>query len=88
MASFSGTLYVGVTNDLARRVDEHKQGVVEGFAKKYGCTRLVYFEETDDIEAAISREKQLKSWRRDKKEALIKTINPQWQDLSKKCDLF
>ena len=77
----NGTLYVGVTNDLARRVQEHKQSQIEGFTKKYNVDRLVYFEETDDIAVAITREKQLKTWQRAWKIKLIESINPQWQDL-------
>ena len=82
MASFSGTLYTGVTNDLYKRVYQHKNDLIEGFTKKYQCHKLVYFEETGDIEAAILREKQIKGWSRKKKEALIKTKNPKWKDLS------
>lgn len=82
MASDTGTLYTGVTNDLQRRVEQHKQGLVEGFTKRYGCHKLVYFEESDSITVAITREKQIKRWRREKKEALIKTMNPKWLDLS------
>jgi putative endonuclease len=82
MASQSGTLYIGVTNDLARRVHEHKHGLHEGFSKKYGCTKLIYFEETTDIMSALEREKALKGWLRKKKEALIRTMNPGWIDLS------
>jgi len=78
----SGTLYTGVTNDLSRRVYEHKQKLVPGFTKKYNITRLVYFEETDDIKAAIAREKQIKGWLRSKKIALIESLNPKWEDLS------
>ena len=81
MTSPSGTLYIGVTNDLIRRVLQHKQNLVEGFTKKYECHKLVNFEETDNIEAAILREKQLKKWNRKKKELLIKTKNPHWEDL-------
>ncbi len=76
------TLYIGVTNDLGRRMYEHKQGLVEGFSKKYNLRKLLYFEETDDVQAAIEREKQLKKWRRDKKIVLIKKVNPQFEDLS------
>ena len=83
MASFSGTLYIGVTSGLERRVWEHKEGVSEGFTKKYHCTRLVYYEHFDNIEAAIAREKQLKKWSRKKKETLIRKLNPKWKDLSK-----
>lgn len=82
MASESGTLYVGITNYLARRIYEHKSNMIQGFTKKYGCHKLIYFEETSDIESAIFREKQLKNWRRDKKEFLIRTMNPSWKDLS------
>lgn len=76
------TLYVGVTNDLTRRVYEHKQKLVEGFTKKYNVTMLVYYETTNSVEAAISREKQLKGWRRSKKITLVESTNPQWKDLS------
>jgi len=76
------TLYVGVTTDLIRRVYEHKQKLVEGFTKKYNITMLVYYETTTDVHAAIAREKQLKSWRRSKKVALIESFNPQWKDLA------
>ena len=82
LASRSRVLYIGVTNDLARRVAEHRQGLVEGFSKKYGVDRLVFYEETPDIRSAIAREKQLKSWRREKKIALIKGSNPTWRDLT------
>lgn len=82
MASVSGTLYIGVTNDLAKRVYQHKLGAIEGFSKKYGCKKLVYVETYQDIREALAREKQLKRWNRAKKQALIKTQNPHWQDLS------
>ncbi len=82
MASTSGTLYVGVTNDLVRRVYEHKNNLLEGFTKRYNCHKLIFFEETENIESAIIREKQLKGWRREKKEFLIKQMNPSWKDLS------
>jgi putative endonuclease len=82
MTNRSRTLYTGVTNDLTRRVQEHKQKLIPGFTKKYNITKLVYFEETTDIQAAIQREKQIKGWLRAKKIALIESINPQWQDLS------
>ena len=81
MASPTGTLYVGMTNNLERRVFEHKNGILEGFTKKYGCTKLIYFEETSDVYSAISREKDIKKWRREKKELLIKDMNPGWHDL-------
>ena len=82
MTNRSGTLYTGVTNDLRRRVWQHKQKLVEGFTKRYNIMRLVYFEETPDVNAAIAREKQIKSWRREKKVALIQSGNPGWKDLS------
>ena len=81
MASFSGTIYIGVTNDLIRRTLEHKSGKVEGFTKKYNCKKLIYYEYFNDINSAIEREKVLKKWRREKKENLIKTMNPAWADL-------
>ena len=76
------TLYVGVTNDLQRRIFEHKNRLVEGFTKRYHLNCLVYFEETTNVSSAIAREKQIKSWRRAKKIDLIETSNPQWKDLS------
>lgn len=82
MASNSGTLYTGVTNDLYKRVYQHKNDFIAGFTKKYQCHKLVYFQETNDIESAIIREKQIKGWSRKKKEFLIKSINPHWKDLS------
>ncbi len=82
LASRSRTLYTGVTGDLQRRVLQHKQGVIEGFARRYYVTRLVYYEIFGDPRAAIAREKEIKRWRRAKKVALIRTINPRWLDLS------
>jgi len=82
MASKSGTLYIGVTNNLERRIYEHKNKLIEGFSKKYECTKLIYFEQGNDIAFAIEREKQLKNWKRSKKESLIKKMNPTWKDLS------
>jgi len=75
-------MYVGVTNDLQRRIYEHKNKLVKGFAEKYNVNKLVYFEQTDDVIAAISREKQLKKFRREKKNALVISVNPLWKDLS------
>jgi putative endonuclease len=72
VGSRTGTLYIGMTNNLYRRVLDHKSGEFEGFASKYGCNRLVYFESFDDVRKAIDREKQLKGWRRQKKIALLK----------------
>jgi putative endonuclease len=82
LSSFTRTLYVGVTNDLERRVQEHRSGLVEGFTKKYKVTRLVHAEECGEIEDAIAREKEIKGWRRDKKVALIEGSNPHWYDLA------
>jgi len=82
MGSHTGTLYIGVTSDFDNRIREHKNGAYEGFSKKYGCTRLLYYEKYDDIRTAIAREKQLKGWRREKKVALIQSMNPGWRDLS------
>ena len=76
-----GTLYVGVTRDLVRRVWQHKEGVVEGFTRDYGVKKLVWFESTGSVEAAIAREKQIKNWKRAWKIALIEQENPQWRDL-------
>ena len=75
-------MYVGMTNNLQRRMYEHKHHLVEGFTDKYNVTKLVYFEETSDVNAAIEREKQLKKWRREKKNKLIESMNPNWNDLS------
>ena len=77
----NGTLYVGVTNDLTKRVWQHKQGLVEGFTKRYGIKMLVWYQQTESIEAAIVREKQIKKWNRDWKIELIEKNNPQWRDL-------
>jgi putative endonuclease len=76
-----GTLYVGVTNDLARRVFEHREGLIKGFTNKYDVKGLVYFELHDDILEAIRREKLIKRWRRDWKIALVERDNPDWRDL-------
>ncbi len=75
-------LYTGVTNNLAERVFQHKNDVGDGFTKKYKCHRLVYYELFAYIGEAIAREKEVKAWRREKKNALIETMNPQWRDLS------
>ncbi len=77
----NGTLYTGVTNDLVRRVGEHKAGTNEGFTKKYRVNKLVYFESTNDVRDAIKREKQIKKWLRKWKIALIESRNPEWKDL-------
>ena len=77
-------MYVGVTNDLRRRVYEHKNKLAGGFSAKYNLNKLVYFEETTDIYAAIEREKEIKQWRREKKDSLVEKMNPDWLDLSEK----
>ena len=82
MTNRSGTLYIGVTGDLLRRVHQHKTKRVSGFTAKYNLTLLVYYETGSDIREAIAREKQLKGWRRSKKLALIRSSNPKWNDLS------
>ena len=82
LASKSRRLYIGVTNDLSRRMWEHKNKVVESFTNQYNIDRLVYFEDTTDVRSAIEREKQLMGCRREKKITLIETINAAWEDLS------
>ncbi|MDX1547753.1 MAG: GIY-YIG nuclease family protein [Rhodothermales bacterium] len=82
MASRTRTLYAGVTNDLARRVQEHKHRLTPGFTSRYRVNRLVYYESYRDIREAIRREKQVKAWRREKKTRLIESMNPGWLDLS------
>jgi len=77
----NGTLYVGVTSDLQKRIYEHKTNVTEGFTQKYGVHDLVYYEMTEDIRGAIEREKQLKNWKREWKIVLIEKENPEWRDL-------
>ena len=79
----NSTLYIGVTNDLQRREYEHQNELLDGFTKQYKLHKLVYFEEFNSIEDAITREKQLKKWSRIKKEQLIQRLNPDWKDLSK-----
>jgi len=79
----NGTLYIGITNDLERRIYEHKNHLVKGFTGKYNVSNLVYFEQTDDIQVALQREKQLKKWNRKWKIELIEKINPEWKDLSR-----
>lgn len=77
----NGTLYVGCTNDLVRRVYEHKNDFFKGFTKKYGVHMLVYFEQCDDFDSALQREKQIKEWKRKWKLELVEKGNPLWQDL-------
>lgn len=74
-------MYIGVTSNLERRVLEHKSGLIEGFTKKYKISKLVYYEQTSSVESAILREKEIKKWRREKKNALVIKMNPQREDL-------
>jgi putative endonuclease len=85
MTNRSRTLYTGVTNDLMRRVYEHKHKLVPGFTSNYNIQYLVYYETTSSIYSAIEREKQIKGWLRAKKIALIDSANPEWKDLSEEC---
>lgn len=82
----NSVLYIGVTNNIERRLYEHKNGLVDGFTKKYHLHKLVHLEEANDVVAAIEREKQLKGWTRKRKEELINETNPEWKDLS--SDMF
>jgi len=82
MSSNSGTLYIGMTNSICHRALQHKAGEIEGFTKKYHCNRLVHYESFDDVHRAIGREKEMKSWTRAKKIALIESRNPRWADLA------
>ena len=75
-------MYVGITNNIERRIYEHKNKLVRGFTEKYNLNKLVYFEETQDVHAAITREKEIKKWRREKKNTLVEMVNPNWKDLS------
>jgi len=75
-------IYVGITNDLERRIYEHKEKLVKGFTEKYNVNKLVYYEQTPDINAALNREKEIKKWRREKKNRLVVNTNPLWRDLS------
>ncbi len=75
-------MYVGVTNNLKRRIYEHKNKLIKGFTEKYNLNKLVFFEETQDVTSAIAREKEIKKWRREKKNQLVNRMNPNWKDLS------
>jgi putative endonuclease len=83
MSNKSRMIYTGVTNDLERRVHEHKTKLIPGFTSHYGLDKLIFYESTNDVTAAIEREKEIKGWVRRKKTALINSINPEWKDLSK-----
>ncbi len=87
LSSKSRTLYIGVTNDLARRLYEHRHKLLDGFTSKYNIDQLVYFEPHDSIAQAIEREKMLKEWNRKKKIVLIESANPDWKDLSAEWDI-
>lgn len=76
-------LYIGVTSNLEHRIHQHKNKLIKGFTEKYNVNKLVYFEQTSDIESAITREKEIKRWRREKKNKLVESTNKEWQDLSK-----
>jgi len=80
---YNTVLYIGVTNNLLRRVYEHKNKLIEGFSSKYNCSKLVWFIETQNIESAIIKEKQMKKWKRDFKDNVINEMNPEWDDLYK-----
>ncbi|NLN48750.1 MAG: GIY-YIG nuclease family protein [Clostridiales bacterium] len=77
-------LYTGITNDLARRVYEHKNKLVEGFTAKYNVNKLVYYDYTNDVMSAIAKEKEIKGWKRHKKNELVESMNPEWKDISEK----
>lgn len=85
--TYHRVLYIGVTNNIARRLAEHRNGEANGFTKRYKLWKLVYLESTQDIRSAIAREKQLKGWLRLKKEQLIVSLNPQWEDLGVRYEL-
>jgi len=80
-------IYTGVTNNLVRRIYEHKNKLLNGFTKKYNLSKLVYFEQTSDIISAINREKEIKKWRREKKNKLVESMNPFWNDLANELDI-
>ena len=75
-------MYIGVTSNLTKRIYEHKNKLVKGFTEKYKINKLVYFEETTDVMTALQREKEIKKWRREKKNQLVNQVNPEWKDLS------
>ncbi len=82
LTSYNGNaMYIGVTNDLVRRVFQHKSGLIEGFTKQYRVHKLVYFEQFEDVHAALEREKQIKKWSRAKKNGLVETANPEWKEI-------
>lgn len=78
----NNVIYVGMTNNLYRRINEHKNKIIKGFTEKYNCNKLVYYEYFNDVNSAIIREKEIKKWRREKKNLIIEKQNPEWNDLS------
>ncbi|MGN1210538.1 MAG: GIY-YIG nuclease family protein [Candidatus Cryptobacteroides sp.] len=80
-SSNNSALYIGVTNDLERRIEEHRSGLIPGFTQKYNCHKLVYYEQYSDVNEAIAREKQLKKWSRSKNNGLVEKTNPEWKEL-------
>jgi putative endonuclease len=80
-------IYTGVTNNWVRRIYEHRNKLIDGFTKKYNLSKLVYFEQTNDIISAINREKEIKKWRREKKNKLVESMNPFWNDLANELDI-
>lgn len=88
VANSSGTLYVGMTNSITRRIAQHKEKEIEGFTKRYSCGKLVYYEHHQYVYNAIAREKEIKGWMREKKQELIKMINPHWNDLAQEFYKF
>ena len=87
-SKYNGTLYIGVTSNLPQRIYQHREGLIDGFSKKYGIKMLVYFEVFEDMQTAIVREKALKGITRAKKIALIESVNPNWEDLTVKLELL
>ena len=81
--TYNKVLYIGVTNNLKRRLYEHQEGLIPGFSKRYNLHKIVHFEQFSEVEEAIAREKQLKGWKRERKDCLITENNPNWEDLSK-----
>ncbi|MFI3313340.1 MAG: GIY-YIG nuclease family protein [Eubacteriales bacterium] len=80
-------MYIGVTNDLKRRLYEHQHGISDSFTKRYKVNKLVYFQETTDVYSAILREKEIKGWKRERKNQLVETMNPEWKDLGMRLEL-
>jgi len=87
LVSVSDVLYIGMTNNLLRRIYEHQNELIDGFSKKYRCKRLIYFELSSDVKSIIEREKQIKKWSRSKKINLINSSNPEWKDLSASLEM-